>query len=150
MGQRQSWLTRGALLAVLAGWLVGCVQPSVYTTRNTTLPVMLGPVKNMRAPQPMPQGPVVGSFVQEVENFFFVASSSSRSGNVVTTVTTAGWQREGAAKFDVAMLRAAATCPQCTLKTQRVGVGAYYLFWLCAIMEKNWATAFATIHGPAR
>jgi hypothetical protein len=143
-------LLKAALLPVLAVWLVGCVKPSVYTTKNTTLPVMLGPVKNMKAPQPMPQGPVVGSFREEVENFFFVASSSSRHGNVVTTTTTTAWQRETSAKFDVAMLRAAATCPQCTLKTQRVGVGAYYLFWFSAVMEKNWATAFATVHGPAR
>jgi hypothetical protein len=150
MARMETWLLRGVLLPLLAMWLVGCVHPSIYTTKNTTQPVMLGPVKNMKAPQPMPQGPVVGSFREEIENFFFVASSSSRSGNVVTTTTTAAWQKEGPAKFDVAMLRAAATCPQCSLKTQRVAVGAYYLFWFSAVMEKNWATAFATVHGPAR
>lgn len=150
MDRTLRWLIQAALLSVLAVWVFGCVRPSVYTTKNTTQPVMLGPVKNMKAPQPMPQGPVVGSFKEEAENFFFVASSSSRSGNVVTTTTTTAWQRESAAKFDVAMLRAASTCPQCTLKTQRIGVGAYYLFWFSAVMEKNWATAFATVHGPAR
>ena len=149
MARIERWLLRGALLLVAVG-LVGCVKPSIYTTKNTTQPVMLGPVKNMRAPQPMPQGPVVGSFREEVENFFFVASSSSRHGNVQVTTTTAAWQRESSAKFDVAMLRAAATCPQCSLKTQRIAVGAYYLFWFSAVMEKNWATAFATVHGPAR
>lgn len=143
-------LLQGALLPVLAVWLVGCVQPSVYTNKNTTQPVMHGPVKNMRAPQPMPQGPVVGSFNTEIQNFFMVASSSSRSGNVITTTTTTAWQKEGSAKFDVAALQAAATCPQCTLKTQRVAVGAYYLFWFSAVMEKNWAHAFSTVHGPAR
>lgn len=139
-----------ALLPVAALALVGCVQPSVYTTKNVTQPVMLGPVKNMRAAQPMPQGPVVGSFRAEIENFFMVASSSSRQGHYQVTTTTTAWQREGSAKFDVAMLQAAATCPQCALKTQRVGVGAYYLFWFSAVMEKNWATAYATVHGPAR
>jgi hypothetical protein len=138
------------LVPLVALWAAGCVRPSIYTTKNTTLPVMLGPVKNMRAPQPMAQGPVVGNFRTEVENFFMVASSSSRHGNVVHTHTTAAWQKESSAKFDVAMLRAAATCPQCALKTQRVGVGSYYLFWFSAVMEKNWTTAYATVHGPAR
>ena len=149
MARTLRWLLKGALLPVLALSLVGCLRPSIYTTANTTQPVMLGPVKNMKAPQPMPQGPVVGSFTEEAENFFFVASSTSRYGHVQVTTTTVALQKEGPAKFDVAMLRAASTCPQCTLKTQRIGLGAYFQ-WCFVWLEKNWTRAFATVHGPAR
>ena len=149
MPRIERWLLRGVLPLAAVG-LVGCIQPSVYTTKNTTQPVMLGPVKNMKAPQPMPQGPVVGSFREEIENFFMVASSSSRHGHVQVTTTVAAWQKEGSAKFDVAMLRAAATCPQCALKTQRIALGSYFICWTALVVEKSWAAAFATVHGPAR
>jgi hypothetical protein len=140
------WL-KLALVAIVAAGAVGCVHPSVYTTKNTTAPILLGPMRNLGVPQPAPPGPVVNSFVTEIENFFMVSSSQSRQGNVVTTTTTTAWQKEGPAKFDLAMINALQACPSCTARTQRVHVGSYYLFWLFAVMEKNWAGIHATVHG---
>jgi len=140
------WL-KLTLLACVSFGAVGCVHASIYTTKNTRAPVMVGPVQYIGAPQPAPPGPVVGSFQTEIENFFAVSSSQSRSGNIVTTTTTSAWRREGPAKFDVAVIESFKACPSCTIRTQRVRVGSYHLFWLCAIMEKNWAGILATVHG---
>ena len=145
------WRVLVALLLPLLGLgSSGCVRPSVYGTRVTPVPVLVGPVKHMRAQQPVPQGPVVNSFRTEVENYFFVATSSERHGNVQVTTTVAGAKREGALKFDEAMLTAYQMCPQCTLRLQRLGVGAWYQYLLVAVAEKNWVTAFATVHAPAQ
>ncbi|HEY3359194.1 MAG TPA: hypothetical protein VGQ83_38450 [Polyangia bacterium] len=141
------WLPRLALLVVVGAGAVGCVRPSVYTTKNTTMPVMLGPVKTLRAAQPTAPGPVVSVFREEVENFFAVSSSTSQQGNYQVTTTTTSWKREGSAKFDIAMINALQACPQCAARTNVVHVGSYYLYWLCAIMEKNWAAIHASVHG---
>ena len=139
------WLGRLALLLVVGASSVGCVKPSVYTTKNTTLPVMLGPVRHLRA-QPTAPGPLVSVLHEEVENFYSVSSSTSQQGNYQVTTTTTAWKREGAAKFDTAMINALQACPQCTARTNVVNVGSYYLYWLCAVMEKNWASIHASLH----
>jgi hypothetical protein len=138
MARKEGALLKIVLLPLAVAWLAGCVHPSVYTNRHTTQPVMLGPVKNLRAQQPPPPGPVVESFEKQVENYYFFYN-----------VDAQGAQTEGSTYFDIAMNEAGARCPQCTLRMHRLEVGSWFMFSFL-LAEKNWAIALATTNGPVR
>ncbi|HET8935691.1 MAG TPA: hypothetical protein VFN67_19720 [Polyangiales bacterium] len=135
----QVWLL--ASLPVLCG---ACIPQSVYTTHNVALPVMLGPMRTLRSHHD--HGAEVATFSAETQHAFAVSSSTSQQGAYQVTTTTTSVQDEDATKFDAATATALTQCATCSVKTDRVRVGSYYIYWLVAIMSKNWAGMNASLH----
>lgn len=135
----QVWLL--ASLPILCG---ACIPQSVYTTHNVALPVMLGPVRTLRSHHD--HGAEVATFSAETQHAFAVSSSTTQQGSYQVTTTTTSIQHEDSTKFDAATAAALTQCVTCSVKTDRVRVGSYYIYWLVAIMSKNWAGMNGSLH----
>lgn len=132
---------------VVAALATGCVGESVYTTRGAGIPVLVGPIKQLRDPAPnpgRPQAPVE----HEIDQFFFYSSRSRTDRHGWThTRTSVGWLHEGAGEFDEAFAIQAERCPMCTPHVNSLDVGSWHIFLIGLIAEKNWADLDGSING---
>jgi hypothetical protein len=130
---------QGLGLAVLVAASAGCVGESVYTTAHLPVPVMIGPIRSIGSTAPAPGRPMT-AVEEQVTQFFFVSSHSHTNRRGYTrTRTSAAWFAEGSSLFDEAFGEASLTCPVCTPVVNRIDVGAYSIFLIGTIVEKNWA-----------
>ncbi|MET0287570.1 MAG: hypothetical protein ABW352_23990 [Polyangiales bacterium] len=127
---------------------LGCTHGSVFTNYGATVPVMVGPVRTLRTSQP--HGLVVHAFATEVIDLRAASSSTTQQGNYVTTTTTSSVQHEGPGKFDLAVHTALQQFPRCSVRTERLKVGAYFFFGGAAIIDKSWASAESAVHEAVR
>ncbi len=129
----------GLGLAVLVAASAGCVGESVYTTAHLPIPVMIGPIRTLGSAQPTPGRPMA-PVEEQVTHFFFFSSREHRDRRGYEhTRTSAAWFAEGSSLFDQAFGEASLTCPACTPVVNRIDVGAYEIFLIGTIVEKNWA-----------
>jgi hypothetical protein len=135
------------VLLALPTLSAGCIPGSMYATQQASLPVMLGPVRTLRSHHE--HGPEVAQFSAETQHSFAVSSSTTQQGSYQVTTTTTSVLYEDSSKFDAAAHVARGQCNTCSVKTDRVPVGSYHLYWLVAILEKNWAGMKASLHTRA-
>ena len=134
----EQWQSVG--IAVLVAASAGCIGESVYTTAHLPVPVMIGPIRALGNAQPTPGRPM-SPVEEQVTQFFFVSSHSHTNRRGYTrTRTSAAWFAEGSSLFDEAFGEASLACPVCTPVVNRIDVGAYDIFLIGTIVEKNWAT----------
>lgn len=133
-------------------WMVllgaaGCVGESVFTTQGAGIPVLVGPVKQLRDPAPNPGRPMA-PVETEIDQFFFFSSSSHRDRRgYVHSHASVGWLNEHAGQFDEAFAEQSLRCQMCSPHVNSIDVGSWHIFWIGLIAEHNWASLDGSMNG---